>query len=114
MGHARGIKLLRDETSRGASSETQVALIALSLGMTVSISLSQLKYLKILSQDEAEKLLIGSKRHDLLNKMYQYSDQWSKALDVAAKHDRIHLRNTYYNFAKYCEEKNDLLGAIDQ
>jgi intraflagellar transport protein 140 len=38
MGHARGIKLLRDETSRGASSETQVALIALSLGMTVSIS----------------------------------------------------------------------------
>ena len=56
---------------------------------------------------------MSSKRHDLLNKMYQYSDQWSKALDVAAKYDRIHLRNTYFNFAKFCEEKNDLLGAID-
>ncbi len=97
MGHARGIKLLRDETQKGASSETQVALIALSLGMT----------------DEAEKLFMSSKRHDLLNKMYQYSDQWNKALDVATKHDRIHLRNTYFNFAKYCEEKNDLIGAID-
>ena len=36
MGHARGIRLLRDETQKGASSDTQVALIALSLGMTVS------------------------------------------------------------------------------
>lgn len=37
MGQARGIRLLRDESQKGADSDTQVALIALSLGMTVII-----------------------------------------------------------------------------
>lgn len=35
MGNVKGIKLLRDEAARGADSDTQVALIALNLGMIV-------------------------------------------------------------------------------
>lgn len=36
MGNVKGIKLLREEASKGADSDTQVALIALNLGMIVS------------------------------------------------------------------------------
>jgi hypothetical protein len=35
-----------------------------------------------------------------LNKLYQDSGKWSKALEICENHDRIHLRNTYYNYAK--------------
>jgi len=97
MKNAKGIKLLRDEIQKGADSDTQIAIVALSLGMS----------------EEAEKLLINSKRYDLLNKFYQYSDNWSKAIEIAQKYDRIHLRNTYYNYAKFCEEKNDIPTAIE-
>lgn len=40
-------------------------------------------------------------------------DFWPKALEVANKNDRIHLRNTCYNYAKFCEERNDLAAAIE-
>jgi hypothetical protein len=36
MGNVKGIRLLREETEKGADTETQVALIALNLGMFVS------------------------------------------------------------------------------
>lgn len=64
-------------------------------------------------KEEAEKLFVNSKRYDLLNKMYQYSDQWNKSLEVATKYDRIHLRNTFFNYAKYCEEKSEIVPAIE-
>ena len=35
-----------------------------------------------------------------MNKLYQDSGKWNKALEVCENHDRIHLRNTYYNYAK--------------
>lgn len=38
MGNVKGIKLLRDEGAKGADSDTQVALIALNLGMIVSLA----------------------------------------------------------------------------
>ena len=41
-------------------------------------------------------------------------DQWAKALDIANKFDRIHLRNTCYKYAQFCEERNDLAMAIEQ
>jgi len=37
MGNVKGIKMLREETERGADSDTQVAIIALNLGMIVSL-----------------------------------------------------------------------------
>ena len=64
-------------------------------------------------KDEAERLLILAKRYDLLNKFYQNTEQWSKSLEVASKFDKIHLRNTYYNYAKFCEDKKDLDKAIE-
>ena len=97
MGNVKGIRLLREEANKGADSDTQVALIALNLGMI----------------DEAEKLLVGAKRYDILNKFYQNTGQWSKAIEIANKHDRIHLRNTCFNYAKCCEERNDLAMAIE-
>ena len=45
MGNVKGIKLLRDEAAKGTDSDTQVALIALNLGMIV---MSFFSYLKIL------------------------------------------------------------------
>jgi intraflagellar transport protein 140 len=97
MGNVKGIRLLRDEANKGADSDTQIALIALNLGMI----------------EEAEKLLVSANRYDLLNKIYQNMDQWPKALDIAKKFDRIHLRNTYYNFAKCSEERHDIGTAIE-
>ena len=55
---------------------------------------------------------MSSGRYDLLNKYYQNTDQWSKALETANKWDRIHLKNTCYNYAKYCEARNDIANAI--
>ena len=42
----------------------------------------------------------------------QDSNQWQKALEVAEHHDRIHLRSTFYNYAKHLESRYDLRGAI--
>ena len=52
-------------------------------------------------------------RYDLLNKLYQANNQWSKAIAVAERHDRIHLRSTYYNFARHCELSGDIGAAIN-
>jgi intraflagellar transport protein 140 len=62
--------------------------------------------------EEAERLFQRCKRFDLLNKLYQDSGQWDKALEVAENGDRIHLRSTFYNFAKHLESKGDIPGAI--
>lgn len=52
---------------------------------------------------EAEKLYSQCKRYDLLNKMYQASGDWKKALEVAEKHDRINLLSTYYKLGRTYE-----------
>lgn len=45
--------------------------------------------------------------------MYQSTNEWEKAIDISLHHDRIHLRNTYYNYAKYLEQNNQLEKAIE-
>ena len=65
-------------------------------------------------QDDAERLLKNCKRFDLLNSFYQSSGQWSKAIETAEMYDRIHLRQTYYNYAKHLEGKGDINAAIPQ
>ncbi|XP_063681755.1 intraflagellar transport protein 140 homolog isoform X3 [Bolinopsis microptera] len=96
MGHARGAQALRDcahETELNA----RVAMLAIQLGML----------------EEAEQLYTSCGRYDLLNKLYQANNQWSKAIAVAERHDRIHLRSTYYNFARHCELSGDIGAAIN-
>ncbi|ERE68713.1 putative intraflagellar transport protein [Cricetulus griseus] len=60
-----------------------------------------------MDKEEAEELYKKCKRYDLLNKLYQASDQWQKAVEVAEVHDRVHLRTTYYNYAKHLEASAD-------
>ncbi|KAM9716097.1 intraflagellar transport protein 140 homolog isoform 2-T2 [Menidia menidia] len=90
MGNARAAKALR-EAETEPEQEAQVAMLAIQLGML----------------EEAEKLYKSCQRYDLLNIFYQASGQWQQALETAEVHDRIHLRTTYYNYAKYLESMGD-------
>ncbi|XP_004438256.1 PREDICTED: intraflagellar transport protein 140 homolog [Ceratotherium simum simum] len=96
MGHARGARALR-EAEQEPELEARVAMLAIQLGML----------------EDAEQLYKKCKRYDLLNKLYQASDQWQKAMEVAELHDRIHLRTTYYNYAKHLEASADCSLALN-
>lgn len=64
-------------------------------------------------QEDAEQLYKTCKRYDLLNKLYQAWGQWKKAMEIAENHDRVHLRTTYYQYAKHMEalgDRNDSLN----
>uniref|UniRef100_A0A667XJ74 Intraflagellar transport 140 n=1 Tax=Myripristis murdjan TaxID=586833 RepID=A0A667XJ74_9TELE len=93
MGNARAARALKEA---GPEPEAQVAMLAIQLGML----------------EDAEKLYKGCRRYDLLNKFYQSSGQWQKALETAENHDRIHLRTTYYNYARYLEAMGDKSLAL--
>lgn len=95
MGHARGAKALR-EAEKEPELDARVAMLAIQLGML----------------EEAERLYKNCERFDLLNELYQASGQWGKAMETAELRDRIHLRTTYYNYAKHLEAKGDFNGAI--
>ncbi|XP_030877771.1 intraflagellar transport protein 140 homolog [Leptonychotes weddellii] len=90
MGHARGARALR-EAEQEPELEARVAMLAIQLGML----------------EDAGQLYRKCGRYDLLNKLYQASDQWQKAVEVAELHDRIHLRATYYNYARHLEASAD-------
>ncbi|XP_039102700.1 intraflagellar transport protein 140 homolog [Hyaena hyaena] len=90
MGHARGARALR-EAEQQPELEARVAMLAIQLGML----------------EDAEQLYRKCGRYDLLNKLYQASDQWQKAVEVAELRDRIHLRTTYYNYARHLEAGAD-------
>ncbi|KAJ1532231.1 hypothetical protein ONE63_000848 [Megalurothrips usitatus] len=94
MKHARGARALRQASSE-LPLEARVAILAVQLGLL----------------DEAERLYRSCGRLDLLNKMYQASDQWDKALATAEESDRIHLRGTYHNYAGVLEQRGDSSGA---
>lgn len=95
MGHARGARALR-EAEQEPEMEARVAMLAIQLGML----------------EEAEQLYKKCKRYDLLNKLYQASGQWQKAIEVAELHDRVHLRTTYYNYAKHLEASTNCSLAL--
>ncbi|XP_054848420.1 intraflagellar transport protein 140 homolog [Eublepharis macularius] len=96
MGHARGAKAVR-EAEKEPEKEAQVAMLAIQLGML----------------EDAEQLYKQCKRYDLLNKFYQASDQWQKAIEVAEAHDRVNLRTTYYNYAKHLEATGEHSQALN-
>ncbi|KAM4524435.1 intraflagellar transport protein 140 homolog [Odontesthes bonariensis] len=95
MGNARAAKALR-EAEAEPEQEAQVAMLAIQLGML----------------EDAEKLYKSCQRYDLLNTFYQASGQWQQALETAEVHDRIHLRTTYYSYAKYLESMGDKTLAL--
>ncbi|XP_063790737.1 intraflagellar transport protein 140 homolog isoform X2 [Pseudophryne corroboree] len=90
MGHARGAKALR-EAEQEPEIEARVAMLAIQLGML----------------EDAEQLYKSCRRYDLLNNLYQAWGQWQKAIETAESHDRMHLRTTYYHYAKHMEATGD-------
>ncbi|KAG1671031.1 Intraflagellar transport protein 140 [Nymphon striatum] len=96
MGHAHGAKALRQALANIPEEDARVAVLAVHLGML----------------DEAEKFYKSCGRYDLLNKLYQDSNQWEKALDIAENQDRINLRTTFYNYAKHLESIGNARAAI--
>ena len=96
MEHSCGARAMRKIMAAKVSKDVQVAVLAIYLNM----------------HEEAEKILLKSGQYELLNKFYQDSGKWQKALEVAEKSDRIHLRSTNYNYAKHLESKFDVAGAI--
>jgi intraflagellar transport protein 140 len=41
----------------------------------------------------------------------QACGEWEKAINVAGEHDRIHLRTTYYKYAKHLQSIGDFRNA---
>jgi len=95
MGNAVGARALREAMEEGEE-EVQAACLAIQLGM----------------KDEAESLLKSCGRYDLLNKYYQNCGRWPEALETARLHDRVHLRTTQYNHAKFLEVSGKIKEAI--
>ncbi|MGH0115385.1 UNVERIFIED_CONTAM: hypothetical protein FKN15_000020 [Acipenser sinensis] len=95
MGHARGARALR-EAEAEPELDARVAVLATQLGML----------------EDAERLYKSCRRYDLLNKFYQASGQWQKAVETADSQDRVHLRTTYYSYAKHLEAMGDREMAL--
>ncbi|XP_046855391.1 intraflagellar transport protein 140 homolog isoform X2 [Xenia sp. Carnegie-2017] len=95
MKNARAAKALRKAMNE-PELDARVATLAIQLNML----------------EEAERLLKSCKRYDILNQFYQARNEWSKAIEVAELHDRVHLRTTYYNYAKFLETSGNIQGAI--
>lgn len=93
MGNALGARALR-AASKEPQVEARVAMLAVQLGM----------------YKEAEALYKECGRYDLLNRLHQDRGQWPDALNLAKTKDRVHLRNTYFAYAKHLEA----LGKIDE
>ncbi|TMW60577.1 hypothetical protein Poli38472_000619 [Pythium oligandrum] len=96
MGHARGAAAVQ-EAKKEPQIEVPIAMVAIQLGLL----------------DDAARLYRECGRYDLLNKLYQSSSYWQKATDVAAKRDRIHLKNTRYQLAKHLESMGDIKEAME-
>ena len=95
MGYARGAAAVR-QAKKEPEPEAAIAMVAIQLGLI----------------EDAAKLYEECGRYDLLNKLYQGQGQWDKAIETATTHDRIHLKTTHHQYAKYLETIGDTAGAI--
>jgi intraflagellar transport protein 140 len=115
MGLFRGARALRAVDQDNP--DTKIAILAIHLNMKVCFNRNKLNNIVhsflLLLKEEAEKILLQSKQYDLLNQLYQSINEWEKAIDIATHYDRIHLRNTFYNYAKSLEQNNQLDKAIE-
>ena len=49
----------------------------------------------------------------MLNKFYQASSEWAKAIEVAETNDRVHVRNTYHSYARHLEQNGEIDAALE-
>jgi intraflagellar transport protein 140 len=94
MKHLRAASALRE--ARSLEPDAQLAVVATHLDLL----------------EEAAELYTKCGRYDKLNLLYQSAGQWEKAIEVAQKHDRIHLHVTYFNYAKHLEGVGDIRGSM--
>ncbi|CAD6192417.1 unnamed protein product [Caenorhabditis auriculariae] len=97
MKNVRGARAIRKSQQAGENESMQCAALAVELGML----------------DDAQRLYASNERWDLVNKIYQQQNLWNQAFQIAETKDRIHLRNTHYNYAKHLEEYGNLEQAIE-
>ncbi|XP_037363715.1 intraflagellar transport protein 140 homolog [Talpa occidentalis] len=95
MAHARGARALR-QAEQEPELEARVAMLAIQLGML----------------EDAERLYEQCGRYDLLNKLHQASGQWQRAVELAERRDRVHLRTTHYNYARHLEASGERSLAL--
>lgn len=95
MGNTAAARALKNAENE-PELETKIGILAIYLDM----------------YDEAEALFKSCGRYDWVNKLHQCRGQWQKAMEVAEKHDRIHLRDTFYNYASYLEKEGEINAAI--
>jgi intraflagellar transport protein 140 len=95
MGYARGAAAVR-LAKKEPEPEAAIAMVAIQLGLI----------------DDAARLYEECGRFDLLNKLYQGQGEWEKAIEIANVQDRIHLKTTHHQYAKYLETIGDTAGAI--
>ena len=85
------------ESRKEGSVELSIGVLAISLGLL----------------DDAARLFREAGRFDYLNRLYQAAGIWDKAVKVSKTNDRIHLKNTHYQFAKHLESIGDIDRAIE-
>lgn len=97
MGNARAVRALKQaEAEPEPELAARVAMLAIQLGML----------------EEAVELYKSCERYDLLNHFYQASGEWQRALETAETLGWVHLRPTYYSYARYLESIGDKTGAL--
>ncbi len=62
--------------------------------------------------DTAKDLLQEVERYDILVKFFISIGDFDNAIDIASKHDRINLKNTYYRIAVNYEKLDEIDQAI--
>lgn len=62
--------------------------------------------------EEAARLYAKCGRYDLLSALLRSRGEFDKALDVCTKHDRLHLKATYFAYAKHLESLGEVKEAI--
>lgn len=95
MNNARGAQALR-LAKHEPEKEVAIAMVAIQLNKL----------------DDAERLYRECGRFDLLVKLYIAAGRWKDALRLCAQHDRIHLKNTHYLYARHLESIGDTSNAI--
>lgn len=61
---------------------------------------------------EAEALYKKCGRYDLLNELLQACGRYPEALQIAERLDRVHLKNTYFEYAEWLKDNGDINNAI--
>jgi intraflagellar transport protein 140 len=97
MQHAHGSAAVRRAKAAGEPLEACIAAVAVQLGLL----------------NDAVRLYKECGRMDLLNKLYQAAGEWRRALEVAERCDRIHLKTTHHQYAQHLEAVGDVAGAIE-